>query len=333
MLRTRSIHLPGGRSIALGVALVALGMLAVVALVAVQPVDRSQRDSGATSPKRTMSSESATSAPEAATSAGRSFAGADASVSTESSAVVPDVALDAPALDPKIVRNGSLRLSSKRASFEQVFDDVQSTATRYGGYVIAANRNGAGREALDGSIMMRVATDRFEAALDHLRDVDGARVKGLDVSSQDVTQEYVDTKSRLRHDRAVEARLMTLLAATKGVSEVLAVQSRLDVVQEQIEVSRGRLQYLDKVTAMSTIQVDLHAPAAKGRAGADEPAGPIASAFSDAGERFVDAVADGIVWFGGALPTLLLLGTAGVIGWVIVRRKRQKYASEQGVSE
>jgi hypothetical protein len=149
-------------------------------------------------------------------------------------------------------------------------------------------------------------------------------VRRLDVTSQDVTQEFVDVRSRLRHDRAVEARLLALLAQTKGVSEVLAVQTRLDQVQEQIELSKGRLGYLEKMTSMSTIEVSITAPAKGGadRDADEEEQGVLSQSLTDAKERFEGNVAGAIVWFGGALPTLVLLAVLALVGRAIWRRTR-----------
>lgn len=233
-------------------------------------------------------------------------------------------ALAPPSLDAKIVRTASIAIEVPRRGFEDAWGDAQAVATSTGGYIVGATRSGAGDSGRSGTITMRVPTGRFEAALERLRGIDDADVGRLDVSSQDVTQEYVDVKSRLRHDRAVEGRLLALLADAEGVSEVLAVQARLDSVQEQIEVARGRLNYLDKLTAMSTIEVSLAAPA-KGRttSSGDKP-GALAEAFDEARDRFVGNVAGAVVWAGGALPTLLFLAFVALAGRFAWRRHARR---------
>lgn len=221
--------------------------------------------------------------------------------------------LDLPTLDARIVRTAAIELDVKRGGFEDAWGEAQAIATATGGYVLSASRSGAGDSRRVGTITMRVPTGKFETALERLRKTDGAKVGRLDVNSQDVTQEYVDTSSRLRHDRAVERRLVALLAEAEGVSEVLAVQNRLDAVQEQIEVARGRLNYLDKLTAMSTIQVTIAAPAKGSTSTKEREQGTLAEAFEDARERFVENVAGAVVWFGGALPALLALGVFALV--------------------
>lgn len=226
-----------------------------------------------------------------------------------------DEQLEEVSIDAKIVRNGALQLASSRKEFGAVWNDAQAVSTSFGGYVISAHRSGVSEDARQGAFTMRVPTKRFDSALDRLQSITNAKVEGLDVSSEDVTQEFVDVRSRLRHDRAVEERLMLLLARAQGVSEVLAVQSRLDSVQQRIEVARGRMQYLEKMTTMSTIEVTISAPS-KVSAKSSERVnhGVIVSALIQAKTDFVRNAAAIIVWVSGLLPVLILLTASGLIG-------------------
>lgn len=239
-----------------------------------------------------------------------------------------------PELDARIIRTAAIDLKVKRTGFEDAWSDAQAVATSSGGYIIGASRSGAGDSSRVGTITMRVPTGRFETAVERLRDVSGTKVAALDVTSQDVTQEFVDVKSRLKHDRAVEGRLLTLLADADGVSEVLAVQARLDQVQEQIEVARGRLQYLEKLTAMSTIETTITAPPAGAKAD-DVQRDPsvLGEAWGDARERFSENVASAVVWLGGALPALILLSILAIVGRIVWRRGIRNNASVQDLSE
>lgn len=260
---------------------------------------------------------------------------ADALIGPEPSVIDPAAAptdmIALPELDARIIRTGSIELRVKRAGFEDAWGDVQAVAAAHGGYVIAASRSESGDGPRAGTIAMRIPTRRFDVAVDRIREVSGAKVRRLDIVSQDVTQEFVDVRSRLRHDRAVEARLLALLGRTRSVSEVLAVQSRLDQVQEQIELSKGRLDYLEKMTSMSTVQVSITAPAA---AGVDSDAqkderSVLSRSFADARDRFEGNVAAAIVWFGGVLPTLVLIAALALAGRMIWRRVRPAKASRE----
>ena len=73
----------------------------------------------------------------------------------------------------------------------------------------------------------------------------------------DVTAEYVDLQSRIRHLEAVERQLLGLLEQAETVSSALAVQSEAQRVQLQLEQARGRLRYLEDQVAYATISLEL----------------------------------------------------------------------------
>ncbi len=279
-----------------------------------------------------VATEGPTAPRERAAAAGGGVA-ADAAIAPDGEFIATEGAgaaqagLAPPEIDARIIRTGSIELRVARRHFESAWGDAQVVARANGGYIVAASRSGAGDGPRAGTITMRVPTGRFDAAVDRLRDTDDAKVRRLDVVSQDVTQEFVDVRSRLRHDRAVEARLLALLAQTEGVSEVLAVQNRLDQVQEQIELSKGRLQYLEKMTAMSTIEVSITAPSVSGADRDDEERGTLGQSFDEAGERLVGNVAGAIVWIGGALPALVLLAIVAVTARMAWNRHRTPAAT------
>ena len=249
--------------------------------------------------------------------------GATAKEAIPRGSVVPidDVTVDLPPLEPKLIRTGSVRLTVSRAHFDAAWDDLESVAASTGGTIAAASRSGVGAHARVGSITLRVPSARFDAALAAVRDTTHVTVAAVDVGSEDVTEQYVDARSRLRHDRAIEARLLALLAETKTVGEVLSVQGRLDGVQERIEVETGRLRYLAAMTSTSTLTVSLRAPASeRGEQSDDRPS--LRAAFGDAADRFVTTIAHAITWIGGALPILLVLALLVAGGATLARKRR-----------
>lgn len=194
-------------------------------------------------------------------------------------AAAPDApaSLQLPQLPNRIVKNGDLGLEVKVRAFEPAWTKVFQIATRFGGFVASSSR-GAPRpvplaegvrepgrpidddERLFGDITIRVPAARFEAALNELRTL--GKVTGDVVSSQDVTEEFVDLESRLRHLRAQEAILLRLMGQAKTISDTLVVQQQLSQVQLQIEEITGRLRVLRSMTDLSTINVHLAEPGA-----------------------------------------------------------------------
>jgi hypothetical protein len=189
------------------------------------------------------------------------------------------------------VRIGDGRLGEALAS-------VARDAERVGGYVVSSTAGTGGADAPEsGEVVIRVPAPRFLAsvrAAERLGTVVARRI-----GSEDLTQDYVDTESRLRHARAVEGRLLALLGRSDRVADVLAVQDRLAGVQEQIEVAKGRLDRLAGLTELATITLHL-----REGAGDPSPAGGwgVRDALDRAAHAAMRVVNAAIVVVGALLP-------------------------------
>jgi hypothetical protein len=132
---------------------------------------------------------------------------------------------------------------------------IGSLATSFGGYVVNSNVSGE-QDRLYASISFRVDATRFNEALQALRDL-AADVRSESTSGDDVTEEYVDLEARLRNLEASEAQLLELMKQAGTVEEILKVQQVLVDTREEIEQTKGRMQYLEESSALAYINVSL----------------------------------------------------------------------------
>ena len=75
--------------------------------------------------------------------------------------------------------------------------------------------------------------------------------------AEDVTEEYIDLQARLTNLRGNRSSMRFLLNKAQTVQDILAVQAQLSNVRSQIEQLKGRIQYIDRTTDMSLINVTL----------------------------------------------------------------------------
>lgn len=138
---------------------------------------------------------------------------------------------------------------------EKAMDDIQAMARELGGYVVSveAYQYQEGRQA---TVTFRVPAERLDAALDRLRAM-ATTVRRESVSGQDVTDQYVDLQSRLRHLEAKEKQLLEFLDRAEDTEAVLAVYEHLSQTQAEIEQVKGRMQYLENQAALATVTVRL----------------------------------------------------------------------------
>ena len=178
----------------------------------------------------------------------------------QSSAAEPVAAAEAsrgPAMPRMIVRTAEVRIIV--ADTSKAVDAVTKSVEGVGGYVSGSNiwREG---ELLRAKITLRVPADRLTSTLASIR-AHAKRVENETITSEDVSQEFVDLESQVRNLEATETELLELLkvarVSSKKATDVLEVHNQLTVIRGQIEQARGRMRYLAQVTSMASIALDI----------------------------------------------------------------------------
>ncbi len=168
-----------------------------------------------------------------------------------------DAALDVASTERMIILTGNLSLVVKDAGVS--IEQIKQIAAGLGGYIVNSNAYDDG-EAVRGTINIRVPADKFNPAITQIKAL-AERVRSENTNGQDVTEEYTDLSARQRNLEATETELLELLATvrqnTGKAEDILAVYRELTTIRGQIEQLKGRTQYLERMTAMSTIQIEL----------------------------------------------------------------------------
>ena len=161
-----------------------------------------------------------------------------------------EVLLAALAQNRIIVHTASMSLEVDDVA--RTIDGITVVAADLHGWVVNSDRS----SRHSGSIAIRVPAGSLEEAL---RRVDAMALKTVSraVTSEDVTDEYVDNQSRLASLRATEQRVLSFLDRAQNVEEALLVQEELADLQLRIEEAQGRLNYLGQVAAFSLVEVSL----------------------------------------------------------------------------
>lgn len=155
--------------------------------------------------------------------------------------------------DRMVVRNGSLNMMVENVS--ATIDKINGLAGAYGGYTVSSNIGKQG-DRLVGTISVRMPAERFADAMNSFREL-ALEVTSETSSSQDVTQEYVDLQAKLRSLQATADQLYKVMDKATRVEDILAIQREITNVQTQIEQTKGRIQYLERTSATSLINVRL----------------------------------------------------------------------------
>ena len=208
---------------------------------------------------------------------------------------------------PMLIRTGSLRL--RVDNVVKAHDEVARLAEEAGGYVATSTVSSETGPTF-ASVTIRVPAKGLDSIVEEI--VALGKLLNKEITTQEVTEEYVDLTSRRRNLEREEEQLIALLKRAGKVSDLLQVEQVLGRIRGEIEQIAGRMRFLENRVAYSTLSVNLEGPEREPTAG-----GP-AWAASDVGRRAVRSLLDtahglasAAIWLGVYaaiwLPLLLIL--------------------------
>jgi hypothetical protein len=207
-----------------------------------------------------------------------------------------------------IVRSGGA--SIEVTSIDSAIPRIRALASAIGGFVANSSVQ-AGRDQVRSAVLeVKAPAEGFEHLVTALSPL--GKVEYVNVSAQDVGEEYVDVEARMANDHKLEERLIELLASRTGkLKDVLDVERELARVREEIERYEGRLRFLRAHAELSTLSITVHEPVPI----IDHVApNPIAAATRQAWHNFIGLVAFVIASMGVLLP---VAAVAGGLWWMV----------------
>jgi hypothetical protein len=154
----------------------------------------------------------------------------------------------------KIVKTGELTVRVDKTQVQSVVGQLSTLATAQGGYVASSSTNTGGGEP-SGEVVLRIPVAHFTDAINAAEKL--GHVLSLTTSADDVTGHYVDLSARLHALDQTRATYLSILGHATTIGATLAVQDRIQNVQEQIDEITGQLKVLGNQTSYSTLTVDV----------------------------------------------------------------------------
>lgn len=239
---------------------------------------------------------------------------ADAASPTEAAMPAATAVVPPSVTGAMVIRTGTTSIEVD--SLDVAIARVRTLALRVNGYIANTTMQGGRDQLRTASLELKVPSERFDDAIIGLSPI--GKVESVNVTAEDVGEEFVDIEARVQNAHKLEGRIIELLANRDGkLNDVLSVEHELARVREDIERYEGRLRYLRTRSSISTLTIAVHehAPVIVPVAGD----GPILVAFREAWETFLNVVARFIASLGLLIPAgiLVFFGWLGVRRWVV----------------
>lgn len=151
----------------------------------------------------------------------------------------------------QIIKNAVLEMyvSDAKSSGNAIKEGVRST----GGYIASASEVQMSSQ-IKNEMVIRVPREKFDELLDRLSGYADS-IAQKNITSEDVTDEFIDTKARMQVKEKVKDRYYDFLKQARNIEEVLKVQNEIRNLQEEIEAAAGRINYIQSQAALSTIRL------------------------------------------------------------------------------
>lgn len=216
----------------------------------------------------------------------------------------------------------------KTANYRFEVDNVQKSITaievairKYNGFISSSNLR-LDNPFLENKMTIRVQNEYFHDLLKEI-DQQAQYVNHRDISTEDVSKQFVDLESRLKTKREVEQRYMDILRKKAGtIEELLKAEEQIGTLHEEIEATVSRINYLRDEVRYSTINLEFYQK--------------VEQVIADSGNSTLNDMRDALMsgWNGliAAITAilylwpLLLFSGAATIGYRIVRKRVVKQA-------
>ena len=254
--------------------------------------------------------------------------GAGARDAEQSTGTLPPTSIRSIADAAMIIHTGTATVQVD--SLDAAVTRLRFLALSNGGYVADVTVQGGREQLRSATIELRVPSARFDNVVTGLAPI--GRVESVNVTAQDVSEEYVDLSARAANARHLEERLITLLATRTGkLQDVLEVEREIARVREEIERYEGRMRFLRERAAVSSLSVTVHEPAPL--VGEYRSSRVLADAVRDAWRNFVGVLAGLIAMLGWLVPLALVLAAVAVAILRALRRERREPPRAQPPAE
>ena len=156
--------------------------------------------------------------------------------------------------ETKIIKTADLsfQTSDLSTSYENLHTDIKKYKA-----IIQNDESGKNDESVYRNLTIRIPSQHFDSFIADIS-------KGVqhfdrkEISQQDVTEEYVDTESRMKSKKKLEERYLQLLSKASKVSEMLEIEKKLAEIREEIEAKEGQLKYMQNRVSMSTVNIQMY---------------------------------------------------------------------------
>lgn len=151
----------------------------------------------------------------------------------------------------KIIKDGSMEIRVKKLEPGKI--QIDSLVKEFHGYYAGETFNNQ-NYSHEFTLNIRIPSEKFELFIAQAESAVGELVF-KNISSRDVTEDFIDLETRLKNKKNYLNRYGELLKQAKSVKDILEIEEKTRLIEEEIESTEGRLKYLNNQVDFSTLEL------------------------------------------------------------------------------
>lgn len=216
----------------------------------------------------------------------------------------------------KIIKNGSVTIEANKP--KDLETEIVEVLNDFNGYIVNTTQSG-NDENYRSELTVKIPYDKFDNFITKVKEL--ADVRHNNISTQDITEEFIDLEARQNALKLQEERLLEMLVKAESVEELLKVENELSRVRYELEKVEGRIRYLDNAVSYSTLRISIQQKVEPTKPQVDSVWDEIWFSFTDGIGTFFNAILHiikGVVWL---TPFLIIVIP---VGFIIYKKKFKK---------
>lgn len=219
----------------------------------------------------------------------------------------------------KIIQNVDLTIQVN--DVQVVMDKIIQLTKQEEGYIVSSSLYKE-ESSYRASLTVKIPQGKLNDTVQSISDF--GEVTNNNTYTEDVTEEYYDSQARLKVLEAKETRLIALLGKAVNIPDIVAIENELAKVRSEIEVIKGRLQYLTNSTSFSTININLQQAVPGQITSPQGTTGKALQGMINSINSLIDFSSNLIVFLITLLPWLAILAVIYFIVRAIRNRRKSK---------
>jgi len=169
--------------------------------------------------------------------------------------VVPDQPVNTPVavVTKKIIKDGKMSIATQE--LEKTKQKVDSLVKANGGYYADETFDNTETESIF-TLNIRIPGDKFEEFIAQVESGE-KEILNKSIQARDVTDQFIDLETRLANKKSYVIRYRDLLKQARSVKDILEIEEQVRALEEEIESTTGKLNYLSDQVNFSTLELSI----------------------------------------------------------------------------